>query len=436
MTFAVAADSYDRFMGRYSVLLAPQLAALADVAAGQRARRRLRPGCADHGARAARRAGGVTAVDPSEPFVAAARAASWRHGRAGCSGGACRFDDSFDAALGAARRPFHDRPRRGAAGDGAGHARRQRRCRLRLGLRRRNEPAEHFWDAAREKLDPDVYDESGLPGARCRAPVGVVRGGGASPRRQSAALEVTIEHPSFEDWWEPFTLGVGPAGAYAAGLEPERQAELQNAAPLYSRASVRADRARLGGARARVSSPETATPHVGESSALRLVGLGALIGIPAALVAALFLAAVHKIEHWLWVDSSEHLGVEAALVPRRRPAARRPTLIVLAARTLLPGDGGHEPLGGIAVAPTPIARSGRHTRGDRLAGVRRRARSRGSALRPRSVVGLVAARFARWGRRMEGALDRRDVLRDLGLFGGRSPPPCCCSRRASDSRPR
>ena len=36
MTFAVAADSYDRFMGRYSVLLAPQLAALGDVAAGQR----------------------------------------------------------------------------------------------------------------------------------------------------------------------------------------------------------------------------------------------------------------------------------------------------------------------------------------------------------------------------------------------------------------
>ena len=36
MTFAVAAESYDRFMGRYSVLLAPQLAALAGVAAGQR----------------------------------------------------------------------------------------------------------------------------------------------------------------------------------------------------------------------------------------------------------------------------------------------------------------------------------------------------------------------------------------------------------------
>jgi hypothetical protein len=38
---------------------------------------------------------------------------------------------------------------------------------------------------------------------------------------------VTVEHPSFEDWWEPFTLGVGPAGAYTAGLDPPRRAALR-----------------------------------------------------------------------------------------------------------------------------------------------------------------------------------------------------------------
>jgi hypothetical protein len=37
-----------------------------------------------------------------------------------------------------------------------------------------------------------------------------------------------VEHPSFEDWWEPFTLGVGPAGAFAAGLDADRQAELRD----------------------------------------------------------------------------------------------------------------------------------------------------------------------------------------------------------------
>ena len=28
-------------------------------------------------------------------------------------------------------------------------------------------------------------------------------------------------------WWEPLTLGVGPAGAYAAGLDAERQGQLR-----------------------------------------------------------------------------------------------------------------------------------------------------------------------------------------------------------------
>ena len=36
-----------------------------------------------------------------------------------------------------------------------------------------------------------------------------------------------VEHPTFEEWWEPFTLGVGPAGAYVAGLDAEHQAALR-----------------------------------------------------------------------------------------------------------------------------------------------------------------------------------------------------------------
>ena len=36
-----------------------------------------------------------------------------------------------------------------------------------------------------------------------------------------------VEHASFEEWWEPYTLGVGPAGDYVAGLDPERRAELR-----------------------------------------------------------------------------------------------------------------------------------------------------------------------------------------------------------------
>ena len=70
MTFAVAAESYDRFMGRYSVQLSPQLAELAGVEPGQRV---IDVGCGP-GALTAELVGrlgaeAVAAVDPSEQFV-------------------------------------------------------------------------------------------------------------------------------------------------------------------------------------------------------------------------------------------------------------------------------------------------------------------------------------------------------------------------------
>ena len=74
MTFVVAAEAYDRFMGRYSAPLAPVFADFAGVADGQRV---LDVGCGPGAltAELVRRLGpaSVTAVDPSEPFVAAAR---------------------------------------------------------------------------------------------------------------------------------------------------------------------------------------------------------------------------------------------------------------------------------------------------------------------------------------------------------------------------
>jgi hypothetical protein len=42
-----------------------------------------------------------------------------------------------------------------------------------------------------------------------------------------AALTVTVRNATFEDWWDPFTLGVSPAGAYIASLTDERRAELR-----------------------------------------------------------------------------------------------------------------------------------------------------------------------------------------------------------------
>ena len=74
MAYFGAADAYDGFIGRYSRFLSPKLADLAGVRAGQRA---LDVGCGPGAltAELVSRLGpaGVSAVDPSEPFVAAAR---------------------------------------------------------------------------------------------------------------------------------------------------------------------------------------------------------------------------------------------------------------------------------------------------------------------------------------------------------------------------
>src|SRR5260370_430815 len=44
---------------------------------------------------------------------------------------------------------------------------------------------------------------------------------------QATTLTVRVRYDSFEQWWEPFTLGVGPAGTHVASLTPDRRAELR-----------------------------------------------------------------------------------------------------------------------------------------------------------------------------------------------------------------
>ena len=41
--------------------------------------------------------------------------------------------------------------------------------------------------------------------------------------RHAATLTVRVRHATFEEWWEPFTLGVGPAGVYVASLAGEQR---------------------------------------------------------------------------------------------------------------------------------------------------------------------------------------------------------------------
>jgi hypothetical protein len=87
---------------------------------------------------------------------------------------------------------------------------------------------------------------------------------------------------------------------------------------------------------------------------LRLIGLGAAIGAPAALVAAGFLALVHELQHWLWDELPGRLGHASPLWYLVLGLPVLGGCLVVAARRLLPGDGGHSPLDGISVELTPV----------------------------------------------------------------------------------
>jgi SAM-dependent methyltransferase len=86
-------------------------------------------------------------------------------------------------------------------------------------------PLGEFWQAARE-LDPEVDDESKLAGVREGHLAELFEAAGLHAIEESV-LSADLEHPTFEEWWEPFTRGVGPAGSYVAGLDAERRAELR-----------------------------------------------------------------------------------------------------------------------------------------------------------------------------------------------------------------
>ena len=96
---------------------------------------------------------------------------------------------------------------------------------MRLGLRRRPRPLSSFWQAARE-LDPEVEDESHLAGARAGHLAELVRAAGLREVEESE-VSSTAKHGTFDEWWQPFMLGVGPAGAYARSLGDHQLAELR-----------------------------------------------------------------------------------------------------------------------------------------------------------------------------------------------------------------
>lgn len=227
MSFDVNASAYDSFMGRYSVLLAPQLADLAGVAPGQRALD-VGAGTGALTTELVTRLGAtsVAAADPSTPFVGSMRHRFPEVDVHEAPAEALPFpDDTFDVTIAQLVVQFMSDPIAGVTemarvtrpggvvaacvwDHGGGHG-----------------PLSPFWNAVRD-LDPSAAGEAASVGVSEGDLTTVFSTAGLRDVEESA-LSVAVEHPTFEEWWGPYTLGVGPAGAYVAGLSDDDRAKLR-----------------------------------------------------------------------------------------------------------------------------------------------------------------------------------------------------------------
>ena len=229
MGFTAAAEKYDRFMGRYTRTLAPALVDAAGVRDGMTV---LDVGCGPGGLADALAATvgepHVAAIDPAPQFAAACRD---RHPAADVREGVAEelpwADESFDAALSCLVIGFMK-----DADEGVREMVRVVRPAGTVAACMWDIPGggmtmlRTFWTAARE-VDPDVTGE------QVRA--GVTQGDIADRFRRAGLqdveegeLEARADYADFEDFWEPFTFGVGPAGQYLASLSAEQQDRLRD----------------------------------------------------------------------------------------------------------------------------------------------------------------------------------------------------------------
>jgi SAM-dependent methyltransferase len=226
-----ASAGYERFMGRWSQLLAPRFIAFAGIKNGQRV---LDVGTGTGSAAAAVEAGmpasEIVGIDPSAAFIAYAQknAKSTRaHFEVG-DAQALKFKDaSFDQTLALLVMNFI--PDHGKA---IAEMRRVTRPQGTVSACVWDYDAgmqmlRFFWDEA-IALDPAIEpkDERHMKLSRW-GQLGEAWKKAGFVNVQEAPLEIGQAYSSFNDYWEPFTKGAGPGGAYVVALPQDRREQLE-----------------------------------------------------------------------------------------------------------------------------------------------------------------------------------------------------------------
>jgi ubiquinone/menaquinone biosynthesis C-methylase UbiE len=228
VSFEVAGDAYDRFMGRYSKPLAVRFADLLEVTEGQRA---LDVGCgpgaltdplvarlgADH----------VSAIDPSAPFVESCRSRfPGVDVRQGAAESLPWDDGSFDVTGACLVVHFMTDP--------VGGVSEMKRVTQDGGwvgatvwdLAGSRAPMAPLWTAFAE-VAPEQPDETDFQGGSRESLLSILEGA-ALRDVEVTELAVTVTHPTFDEWWQPYLHGVGPAGEAVASLDPERRQHMED----------------------------------------------------------------------------------------------------------------------------------------------------------------------------------------------------------------
>ncbi|HWC98578.1 MAG TPA: class I SAM-dependent methyltransferase [Candidatus Sulfopaludibacter sp.] len=227
------AEAYERFMGRWSRLVAPRLVdftglpeqgRMLDVGSGTGA---LAFAIAERNSGAR-----VVGIDPSEEYVAYAASKNLFPKRASFEVGDAQqlhfSGASFDAALSLLVFNFIPDPKKAL-----------------LELRRVTKPGGRlsaavwdygagmrmlrtFWDAA-VHLDPgaEKLDEKHMPLCRVDELSALWRQGGLENVREQS-IDISMRFESFADYWDPFLLGQGPAGAYVRHLDRDKLPALRD----------------------------------------------------------------------------------------------------------------------------------------------------------------------------------------------------------------